>query len=117
MADVEDIKVGDLAITVFFSDGIKVLLLPYASERDFVARFILPKLQEAGQSLGVHDVVDIYFEKTQNGTPDISIENGGKRLFLIEAKFRKKIGKLERDIEPRDPAVIDQVSEGHSASF
>jgi len=39
--------------------------------------------------LGVHDVVETYFEKTQNGTPDISIENGGKRLFSIEAKFKK----------------------------
>ena len=58
--------------------------------------------------MGVQDVVDIFMEKAQNGTPDISVERGGRKLFLIEAKFKKKTGRLERDIEPRDPAVIDQ---------
>ena len=84
---------------------------PYASERDFVARFLIPGLQEAGRSLGIQDAVDIFMEKTQNGAPDISVEKGGRKLFLIEAKFKKKTGRVERDIEPRDPAVIDQAVE------
>jgi type I restriction-modification system DNA methylase subunit len=81
---------------------------PYASERDFVARFLLPKLQDALLALGLQQSVDVFMEKAYNGTPDISVEKGSKKLFLIEVKFKKKTGRVERDIEPRDPAVIDQ---------
>lgn len=80
----------------------------YASERDFVASYLLPRLKEASHLLGVSDIVDFHVEKPINGTPDLIAEKPGKRLFLIEAKFKKKAGKIERDIEPRDPDVIIQ---------
>jgi type I restriction-modification system DNA methylase subunit len=80
----------------------------YASERDFVARFLLPKLREAAERLGVADVVDFFFEKPINGTPDLTAEKGGRGLFVVEAKFKKKVGRVQRDIEPRDPEVVRQ---------
>ncbi|MEM3737014.1 MAG: hypothetical protein QXJ75_02835 [Candidatus Bathyarchaeia archaeon] len=80
----------------------------YASERDFVARFLLPKLKEAAGLLGVAEVVDFFVEKPVNGTPDLTAEKGGRGLFLVEAKFRKRVAGTERDIEPRDPDVIAQ---------
>ncbi len=83
----------------------------FASERDFVARFLFPKLKEAAIAIQVQDTIDLFVEKACNGTPDISAEKGGKGLFLIESKFKKKVGRVERDIEPRDPSVIDQAVE------
>jgi len=56
----------------------------------------------------VADVVNFYMEKSVNGTPDLSVEKGGKGLFTIEAKFKKKAGRIERDIEPLDPEVVHQ---------
>ena len=83
-------------------------LTHYASERDFVARFLLPKLDEAARVIGVADVIDLYIEKPVNGTPDLVAERGGRRLFLVEAKFKKRTAGIERDIDPRDPEVIRQ---------
>jgi type I restriction enzyme M protein len=82
----------------------------FASERDFVAQFLLPKLKEAAGVVGVADVTDFHVEKRINGTPDLTAERGGKRLFIIEAKFKKKVAKIERDIEPRDPDVVGQAA-------
>lgn len=82
--------------------------IKFASERDFVAQFLLPRLKEAAKLAGIGDVTDFYFEKRINGTPDLTVERGGKGLLIVEAKFKKKVGGIERDIEPRDPAVIDQ---------
>lgn len=79
----------------------------YASERDMVAQYLLPKVKEASRVLGYGDSIDLFMEKKINGTPDLSLYKGGKGLFLIEAKF-KKAGKREVDIEPRDPEVIGQ---------
>lgn len=31
-----------------------------------------------------------------------------KKFSFVEAKFKKKSGKIEREIEPRDPVVIKQ---------
>jgi type I restriction-modification system DNA methylase subunit len=81
----------------------------YASERDFVAQYLLPALQAALRVVAPEEPVDLYIEKRiDGGTADLSAERGGKGLVVIEAKFRKKVGKVERDIEPRDPAVIEQ---------
>lgn len=85
-----------------------ISLKRFASERDLVARYILPKLEEASKVLGYSDAIDLYVEKSINGTPDLSLYRGGKELFLIEAKFKKKSGSVEFDIEPRDPEVIQQ---------
>jgi hypothetical protein len=49
----------------------------FASERDFVARFLLPKLKEASELMGVSGVIDFYVEKPVNGTPDLTVEKGG----------------------------------------
>jgi len=35
----------------------------------------------------------------------------GRRLFVLEAKFRKTTGGGVRDIEPRDPDVVRQAVE------
>jgi len=84
------------------------VLRRFASERDFVANYILPKLKEASRILGVANVVDFHVEKRVNGVADLTAEKGGKGLFVLEAKFKKKVGRVEHDIEPRDPAVINQ---------
>ena len=80
----------------------------FVSERDFVARFLYPSLQAASSELGTSEIVDIFIEKRINGIPDIVVEKAGKSLFIIEAKFKKKVGSIERDIEPRDPFVVAQ---------
>jgi len=80
----------------------------FVSERDFVANRILPKLKEASRILGVADIVEFHVETPIDGIADLTAEKGGKRLFVLEAKFKKKIGKVEHDIEPRDPDVINQ---------
>jgi len=80
----------------------------FVSERDFVANSLLPRLKEAARLVGISDVVDFHVEPSINGTPDLTAERAGKRLFVVEAKFKKKIGRIERDIEPRDPSVVDQ---------
>ncbi|MBI2125902.1 MAG: N-6 DNA methylase, partial [Thaumarchaeota archaeon] len=82
----------------------------YASERDFVANYVLPELKEAAKTLEVSDIVEFHVEKPVNGTADLTADRGGRGLFLIEAKFKKKVGKVTHDIEPRDPAVITQAA-------
>ncbi|MGB9660354.1 MAG: HsdM family class I SAM-dependent methyltransferase [Nitrososphaerales archaeon] len=80
----------------------------FVSERDFVANYVLPKLKEASRILGKADVVEFHVEKSIDGIADLTAEKGGKGLFVLEAKFKKKVGKVEHDIEPRDPDVINQ---------
>jgi len=81
----------------------------YVSERDFVSNFLLPKLKKSVASLGFSDVLDLHVENpVQGGVSDLTIHRGGKGLLVIEAKFKKKTGKKEVDIEPRDPDVINQ---------
>jgi hypothetical protein len=46
----------------------------------------------------------------QIGVPDLIAEKGGRRLYVIEAKYKKRVGNTERDIEPRDPEVIKQAA-------
>ncbi len=81
----------------------------WRSERDFVAQYVLPKMKEAAIALGVSDILDFHFDvPVDGGIADLFAERAGKRLFVVEAKFKKKVGKVERDIEPRDPEVIEQ---------
>jgi type I restriction-modification system DNA methylase subunit len=83
----------------------------YVSEDDFVANFLLPKLKEAAIEIQEVDVLDFHTQERirEIGRPcDLSVWKGGKRVLVIEAKFKKKSGNLERDIEPRDPEVIKQ---------
>ncbi len=81
----------------------------YASEQDFVASFILPKMKEASILVEAKDILDFHVEKRINGgIADFTAEKAGKGLFIIEAKFKKEVGGIERDIEPRDPIVIKQ---------
>jgi type I restriction-modification system DNA methylase subunit len=46
--------------------------------------------------------------RVDGGIADLYADRAGKRLFVLEAKFRKKAGVVERDIEPRDPEVVRQ---------
>jgi len=80
----------------------------FLSERDFVAGYLLPRFREAAGVLGVSDVVDFHIEPPVDGRPDLTVERAGRRLLVVEAKFRKRVGRVERDIEPRDPDVIEQ---------
>jgi type I restriction-modification system DNA methylase subunit len=80
----------------------------FASERDFVASFLLPKFKEAARILGKADLVDFHVERPVDGTADLTADKAGKGLFVLEAKFKKKIGTISYDIEPRDPNVINQ---------
>jgi len=98
-----DWAIGNLWVNLSYS-----LSQRFASERDFVASYVLPRMKEAARVIGVADVVDFHVEKPIDGTPDLMAEKAGRRLFIVEAKFKKKVGRIERDIEPRDPEVIDQ---------
>jgi hypothetical protein len=81
-----------------------------------VAKFLLPKLDEAARILGHSTTIDTHVEpQKQIGIPDLVAEKGGRGLYVVEAKFKKKIGKIERDIEPRDPEVIRQAA-GYAAT-
>ncbi len=80
----------------------------FVSERDFVARFLYPALQEASSELGTSDILDIFIEKSINGIADLVIENAGQPLLVIEAKYKKRVANLVRDIEPLDPFVVAQ---------
>ncbi len=82
----------------------------YASERDFVANYLLPELKEAAKEIGILDSIEFHVEKPVNGIADLTAEKSGKRLFLIEAKFKRKGGNIERNIEPRDPEVVKQAA-------
>lgn len=77
----------------------------YTSERDFVARYILRKMEEAVGVLDLKGIVRLSIEtKVDGGTADLCADRSGKRLLVLEAKFKKN----DRDIEPRDPEVIKQ---------
>jgi type I restriction-modification system DNA methylase subunit len=81
------------------------------SERDLVAQKILPRFKEASRILDISDVLDFHIDsRVDGGIADLFAEKGGRRLFVLEAKFKKKEGRLERDIEPRDPQVIEQAA-------
>src|SRR3972149_3775275 len=79
----------------------------YRSERDFVASSLLPSFKEAAKKLGMSELLEFHVdERVDGGIADLTAERAGRRLFLVEAKFKRKVGKIERDIEPRDPDVI-----------
>jgi len=81
----------------------------FRSERDFVSNYILERFKEARDNLGLKETIDFHIDTPVNGgIADFYIERGGKRLLVLEAKFKKKVGKREVDIEPRDPEVIQQ---------
>jgi len=82
-------------------------MIRYHSERDFVANYIFLRLKEASRIIGLSDIIDFHVETPINGIADLTADRLGKRLFVLEAKF-KKTGKVEHDIEPRDPDVINQ---------
>ena len=66
-------------------------------------------MKEAATAMGVSDILDFHFDvPVDGGIADLFAEKSGKRLFVVEAKFKKKAGRVERDIEPRDPEVVDQ---------
>jgi hypothetical protein len=83
-------------------------LQSYVSERDFVANYLLPSFRDAAKELGLSEVVGLHMDAPVDGIADLTIDRAGKRLLVVEAKFKKKAGKIEYDIEPRDPAIIDQ---------
>jgi hypothetical protein len=81
----------------------------YVSEQDFVSQYILPQLRDATRTLSVETVSDFSIEKRINGgRADLTIERAGNPVFVLEAKFKRKTGKTEWDIEPRDPEVVQQ---------
>ena len=81
----------------------------FRSEADLVAKYLYPKLDEASRILGMDNVIDLHVNPNNMiGIPDIIAEKGGKGLYVVEAKYKKKVGRIERDIEPRDPDVIRQ---------
>lgn len=81
----------------------------YASERDFIAQFILPNLRRAADTLGISDVMKFAVDKKiHNLVMDLDALRTGNPVFVLEAKFKKGSGKFEIDIEPRDPEVVDQ---------
>ncbi|MDG6971368.1 MAG: N-6 DNA methylase [Nitrososphaerota archaeon] len=81
----------------------------FASERDFVARYLLPTLEAASHTIGTIGELDFSVEPhAEGGSPDLTVTRGGKGVLVIEAKFKKKVGSVERDIEPRDPHVVEQ---------
>ena len=81
------------------------------SEPDFVANHLLPKVKEAASVLKVSNLLDFHVEKRiDGGRADLVVERAGKGLFVIEAKYKKKVAGIVRDIEPRDPEVIRQAA-------
>lgn len=54
------------------------------------------------------DVIDFFIQKPVDGAPDLTAERGGRGLFIVEAKFNKRVARIERDIDPRDPDAIVQ---------
>jgi type I restriction-modification system DNA methylase subunit len=81
----------------------------WRSERDFVANFVLPMFKEAAKMLGVANDVSFHVDaRVDGGIADLYAEKSGRRLFVLEAKFKKQAGRIERDIEPRDPEVVKQ---------
>jgi methylase of polypeptide subunit release factors len=82
----------------------------FVSEQDFVSTWLLPKLREAANVVESPGLLDFHINKKVNGWADLTVEKAGKRVLVVEAKFKKKIGRVERDIEPRDPEVVRQAA-------
>jgi len=81
------------------------------SEPDFVANHLLPKFKEVAGVLNVLNQVDYHVEKRiDGGRADLVAERAGKGLLVLEAKYKKKVGLVARDIEPRDPEVVAQAA-------
>ena len=79
------------------------------SEPDFVSNFVLQKFREGAGVLKILDKIDFHVEKPiDGGRADLVVDRGGKGMLVLEAKFKKKIARVERDIEPRDSEVIVQ---------
>jgi type I restriction-modification system DNA methylase subunit len=82
----------------------------FLSEDDFIANRLLPDLKDGAKELKMETTLD--FHKNVRikdvGWADVTVSLGGREVLVIEAKFRKKSGSVERDIEPRDPEVIRQ---------
>ncbi|MGC8937015.1 MAG: hypothetical protein ACP5KV_06630, partial [Candidatus Methanomethylicaceae archaeon] len=77
------------------------------SESDFVTNKLFLDIKVAAKSLGIS--LDIHTEKRiDSGKADLVVEQAGKRLLLLEAKYKKRVGSVEHLIEPRDPNVIAQ---------
>ncbi len=77
------------------------------SEPDFVTNRLFLALTKAKESLGIN--LEIHIEKrVDGGKADLVVEQTGKRLLVLEAKYKKRVGRAEHLIEPRDPAVIKQ---------
>lgn len=55
-------------------------------------------------------MIDFHVNRKVNGWADLTVEKGGKRVLVVEAKFKKKVGRVERDIEPRDPEAVRQAA-------
>jgi type I restriction-modification system DNA methylase subunit len=82
------------------------------SESDLVASQLLPKLKDAATTLGFKDILEFHTEQPINGgRADLVVKKGGRGLLVLEAKYKKKIGRVERLIEPRDPEVVRQAME------
>jgi len=82
----------------------------FVSEQDFVSTWLLPRLKEAANIVERPGMIDFHVNKKVNGWADLTIEKVGKRVLVVEAKFKKKVGRVERDIEPRDPDVVRQAA-------
>ena len=77
------------------------------SEPDFVTNRLFFDLKVAARTLGLE--LDFHTEKKiDSGKADLVLERSGRGLLVLEAKFKKKVGKVERFVEPRDPDVIEQ---------
>lgn len=77
------------------------------SESDFVTNRLFFDLKVASKQLDVQ--LDFHTEKRiDGGKADLVAERFGKGVLVLEAKFKKKVGRIERLIEPRDPDVVAQ---------
>jgi type I restriction-modification system DNA methylase subunit len=82
----------------------------FVSEQDFVSTWLLPRLREAANVVAGPGMIDFHVNRKVNGWADLTVEKGGKRVLVVEAKFKKKVGRVERDIEPRDPEAVRQAA-------
>ena len=79
------------------------------SESDFVTNRLFFDLNSAARSLNLG--LDFHTEKRiDGGKADLVVERAGRGVLVLEAKYKKKIGGVERLIEPRDPDVIAQAA-------
>ncbi|MBC7120951.1 MAG: N-6 DNA methylase [Candidatus Methanosuratus sp.] len=79
------------------------------SESDFVTNRLFFDLKTAAKGLGMDRTVDLHTEvRVDGGKADLVVEHAGRRVLVLEAKYKKRIGGVERLIEPRDPEVVAQ---------